>query len=86
MAEVVGGELGLPARPDAGLGAGHDAGVGDEQVDPPPGGEEAVGERTDAVEVTQVQLVDLDVVQAFEGLLGGLAAAGRDDDVGAGCR
>jgi hypothetical protein len=48
------------------------------------GGEEAVGEGADAVEVGEVEFADLHVVDAGERFLGGGAAAGGDDDVGAG--
>ena len=60
MAEVVGRELGLPARPDARLGTGHDAGVADEEVDAAAGRQEPVGEPRDAVKVAEVELVHVD--------------------------
>ena len=84
MAEVVGRELRLPARPDARLRAGHDRRVVDQDVDAAPGVEEALGEGVDAVEVAEVELVDLDALDAGEHLARVLGPAGRDDDVRAG--
>ncbi len=71
VAEVVDGELGLPAGADPPLGAGHDAGVGDQQVQVAPGGEKTLREAPHAVEVGQVQLGDLDPGDA-----GGVGAGG----------
>ena len=54
--------------------AGHDRGAVDQQVDRAAGGEEAVGERGDAVEVAEVELGDLHAVDARERLAGGVRA------------
>jgi hypothetical protein len=83
VAEVIGRELCLPARSDAGLRAGHDPGVVDQQVDGAARGDEPSGQATDTVEVGEVQLVDLHVAEADDRLLGGRAAPGGNHDVGA---
>ena len=45
VAEMIGRELRLPPRPDTGLGARHDPGVGDQQIDAPTRRQEPFGER-----------------------------------------
>lgn len=84
MAQVVGRELGLPAGADAGLRAGHDPGVVDEDVDGAVRGEEPLGEGADAVQVAEVELVHLDTVETGDRLLGDRPAPRRDDDPGTG--
>lgn len=86
VAQVVGRELRLPAGADAGLRVGHDGCVVDQDVDRPPGGEEAVSGRADAAEVREVQLVDLDPLQTGELLAGMIRAACRHQDGGSGGR
>src|SRR6185312_12972896 len=48
------------------------------------GGEETLGEGPDAVQIAEVQFVDLDPVEAGERLLGGGAATGGHDHPGTG--
>src|SRR5690349_6983613 len=56
VAEVVGGELGLPAGAEKGaLGQGHDPRVPDEDVDCASGGEEPLGEGPHTVLVAEVE-------------------------------
>src|SRR3954447_25211784 len=76
-------ELQLPARPDALLGARHHPGVVDQDVDGATRIEEALRKGADAVLVGKVELVDLNVVDALESLLGHLATTRGNDDVGA---
>jgi hypothetical protein len=83
MAEVVGCELGLPAGPDPGLRTRHDPGVVDHQVDRPAGCDEASGERVDTRQIAEVQLVDLDAIDAGQSVDGDCRPSCRDDDVGA---
>ena len=62
VSEVVGGELRLPSRADAGLRARHDRGVVDHDVDRVTCVEQRPGERGDAVEVGEVERPDGDRV------------------------
>jgi hypothetical protein len=82
--EVVGGELGLPARPHPDLRGRHDPGVVDHHVDRAAGVQEVAGEGGDAVEVTEVEGGELDTLDPVERLLRRVRATGGDDDVGAG--
>jgi hypothetical protein len=84
VTEVVGGELRLPAGPDPRLRAGHDPGVVDDDVGAAAGGEEPFGEAAHALQVTEVEFVDLDAVEAGERLFGGLRPSRGDDDVRSG--
>jgi len=84
MAQVVGGELCLPTRPDPRFRNGHDGGVVDHDVDGASGSEEALGESADALEISQVEGVDLDAVKARDRFLSCRRPASRYDDVGAG--
>jgi len=70
VAEVVNSKLRLPAGPDAGFRAGHDRCIVDEDVHPAPGIEEPPGESVDAVEVSEIKIVDLYAVEPVKGLLG----------------
>ncbi|GAA3292085.1 hypothetical protein GCM10020218_066250 [Dactylosporangium vinaceum] len=63
MPQVVDGELQLAAGPDAGLRAGHDAGVVDQDVGPPDGR----GERGHLRQVGQVEPPGLDAGQVERG-------------------
>ena len=59
VAEMIGRELRLPPGPDPCLGARHDPGVGDQQIDAPTRRQEPFGERGDTVEIAQIELVNL---------------------------
>src|SRR5262249_37584114 len=84
VTEVVRGELRLPARADARLRASHDPGVVDDDRDAAAAGEEAITERMDGRQVPEVELIDLDAVDAVQRLRRSVTAAGRNDDVRAG--
>src|SRR4051794_19498401 len=75
-------ELELPARADARLRCGHDPRVVDEQVDGAVAGEEALGEDADAVEVGEVERLDLHARQAGERGLGAVGSPGRHHHLG----
>ena len=79
VAEVVGGELRLPARPHPRLRAGHDRRVVDEDVDAAPVVEHLPGERPHAVERAEVELADPRALDPLEHLGGVLRPPGRDD-------
>jgi hypothetical protein len=82
--EVADGELGLPPGTDPGQSICHDCQVIHQYVQPTIGGQEPFGEPADAVEVGEVQGVELDPVDPG-GLLPGMdRAASRDDDGGSG--
>ena len=81
---MIGGELRLPPGADPGLGARHDPGVGDQQIDVPTRRQEPFGERGDTVEVGQIELVDLDTVDTLQSVGSRGGAPGRDHDTGAG--
>jgi hypothetical protein len=68
MTEMVHGELSFPAGADSGLGAGHDCGAGDEDVDTASRGEEASGELVDAAGIGKVECFDLHPVDTGKGL------------------
>ena len=81
---MIGRELRLPPGPDPGLGARHDPGVGDQQINPPTRRQEPFGERGDTVEIAQIELVDLHTVDTCQRLGSRGGAAGRHHDTGAG--
>ena len=84
VAEMIGRELRLPPGPDTGLGARHDPGVGDQQINAPTRRQEPFGERGDTVEIAQIELVDLNTVDTSQRLGSRGGAAGRHHDTGAG--
>ena len=84
MAEVVDRELCLPARTDAGLRAGHDPGVGDDDVERPAGLEKAGGECSNARQLRQVQFVHLCVGKIVQRLLRCGAPSRGNDHLGSG--
>ena len=84
MAEMVGRELRLPPRPDPGLGARHDPGVVDQQINAPTRRQEPIGERGDTVEIAQIELVDLHTLHTRQRLGSRGGAASRHHDTGAG--
>ena len=65
---MIGRELRLPPGPDPGLGARHDPGVGDQQINVPIRCQEPIGERGDTVEIAQIELVDLHTVDTCQRL------------------
>ncbi|MBB5937720.1 hypothetical protein FHS42_004804 [Streptomyces zagrosensis] len=77
-------KLRLPAWADPRLRTGHDRGVVDEEVDGAARSQRALGERPHAVQVSEVELIDLDAIDAGESLLGGGPPPRRDDHPGAG--
>ena len=80
VAEMVGCELRLPSWTDAGLGTGHDPGAVDDDVGVAARGDEARGKCADALQVGQVELVDLDARDAVHRLVrGGRPPRGNDD-------
>ncbi len=83
MTEVVGGELRLPARAEAGLRARHDAGAGDDDVGAASGREESLGESAHALQITEIEIVHLDALDAADRLLCRRSPPGGNDHVGA---
>ena len=83
MAEMIGRELRLPPGPDPCLGARHDPGVGDQQINAPTRRQEPFGERGDTVEIAQIELVDFHTVDTCQRLGSRGGAAGRHHDTGA---
>ena len=61
VAEMVGAELAFPALADAGEGAGHDAGIVDQEVQRPAGPGIVIGKAAHAGEVGKVHRRDLDL-------------------------
>ena len=84
MAEMIGGELRLPPRPDAGLGARHDPSVGDQQINAPTRRQEPFGEPGDTLEIAQIEPVDLNTVDPSPRRGSRRGAAGRHHHTGAG--
>ena len=87
MAEVVSGELHLPAFSGASLGVGHHAGIVDEDVErSPPGGDERLNRGL----VSEVKRSDVDVPvvggldDTVGSLLASLGVAHGDRDIGSG--
>lgn len=77
---MVGRELRLPAGPHPGLGAGHDPGVGDQDVEAGLPAQEPLGERSYGIQIGEVEPVDLDPSDTGERLARRLGPARRDDD------
>ena len=84
VAKMVGCELGLPSLADAGLGARHDPGAVDDDVGVASRGDEALGKGADALQVGQVELVDLGALDAAHRLTCRRWPPRGDDDMSAG--
>ena len=83
VAEMIGRELRLPPRPNTGLGARHDPGVSDQQINVPIRCQEPIGERGDTVEIAQIELVDLHTLHTRQRLGSRGGAASRHHHTGA---
>ena len=86
MPEVICGELRLPARSDPRFGTGHDAGRGDQHVDWPPSGQNAIREIPDAVEIAQIEFCHRDTVAPVKRRARRFDSACPDQHFGAGRR
>src|ERR1700694_3592195 len=84
VAEVVGRELRLPPGADARFGTGHDCGAVDHDVGGSVSGQETLRESADAVEIPEVELVDLDAVDGRDRRLRGRGPTGWHDHVSTG--
>lgn len=84
MTQVIDVELRFPSGSDPSVGARHDRGIADEQIDTAAGTEEPGTECRDRVRIGEVEFVDLDAVHTGQRDRGLAGAAGRHNDVRSG--